>query len=1532
VLLALAGAAELVFAGSLEKGAIACDPSYAYRSFDGSCNNLQNPSQGAVGSKFLHGTFAGTSYSRSYDQQGNPVEGPSARLISNKVFAAAGLDSIPSKDGIAATHIFWGQFLDHDLTHTATDSRDQWPIVVPADDPYIQYYPEGHRFMNFSRSTYVINPDTGFRDQVNDITSYIDGSSVYGSHPDLTRAVRLGDDICELNTTMGPNGEMLPRNYLDVDYDNPTHYVPLRYLFAAGDVRANENPGLTTLHTIFVREHNRQCKLIRAAQPELPGEIQFQKAREMVIALLQHVTFNEYIPATIGESIPAYTGYKENVDATVDLLFATALFRYGHSEVLEVIPRRDENGAPIPQGDLPLKNCYFNPLCWEKEGPEPILNGMSRVVQNEVDAFYVDAIRNFLFGTPSEKGIDSIDLGARNIQRGRDHGLPSYNKAREYFQLPAALTFADITSNASLAALLELVYDGDVNKVDAYVGALAEDHKQFPYIGDLMGNAIKYQYTCSRDGDRFYFENSAVTGFTTDQINQIKATRLSDIVLRNTQIQKLPCEMMQIGGELCGPGVAPPTPTAPSHSDSRSLLDGRYNVSWTITPAEGKAAIDDDAVIEFHIVAFTDAWVGFGFNDKPNKMVGSDVYISLQLENGTHYVDDYKIVGKAPDCANQGVCQDTFQGCTNDILASSTHWEAPVEGALTGTTTFTFSRKLVTGDKCDFPIIAGPVNVVAAMAKASAAYGALTYHSSRNRVPTIIEFLPAAPVSPPITAPAAAPTAAPSAAPSGPIVLHEGSISLFKGHSVNWTIVTSNPAATLSTVKELDPDAQILVSVVAKTDAWAGFGFNGELPKMVHSDVYIGIVQTDGSIQFNDYKIGNDKGVGCPGDASGIDGVCADTVRGCTNDLLTSSGHHEPAQEGEATGTLYLNWSRKLVTGDVNCDFEIVYGDMNVVGAMGKPNAPLGKITSHGPNKNTTKVALLGPAPQPPSAVPVDPPVPAVAPSGAIPVSNPSEDCPPPAQGEFQHELTALDGQYHLYWTLNTATDTLEVALLAQTTGWVGFGIANQTGSGGMVGSEAIIGWPGNVKSYILGAKKVSAIIENPNIPLAKTCSSQLSLGRERATTWTLVRATRSILAGNNPIGIAVDAQTKIVVAHGPAGATHLVAHEDDARTKVTVAFNPSTSGPVGTPTPVANPTDCGPVAASEYEHSLSALEDRYSLHWTMHPVESMMDLALVAKTTGWVGFGVSTSAGGMIGSEAIIGWPGSINSYHLNAKRAANVTLDSEIPLTVKCSAEFVADGSTWTVVRAHRSIVAGNNAISITPGIPTNVVVAIGPQGADYITAHEDDDRVRLQVDFMTGTVKAGKADPRHIAHGALMFVSWGIILQFGAFFARYAKPLPNALWFKLHRIIQFAGFGIAVAGFILALVMVGSAAHFKTSNGHAQIGLTVMILGIVQIVVAVFRPNPASVGQNKTIIRVLWEYSHWWIGRLALILAVANIFLGLATIKAPKAYTIAYAVIVGISAAVIGVLELYRKFAIDRPQQAYEFVKLSSTDPTN
>jgi len=1238
--------------------------------------------------------------------------------------------------------------LDHDLTFTPTDATDNWPFSVPDDDPYIEYYPVGERFMNFSRSRYVTNPVDGMRDQFNGITSYIDGSSVYGSTPKLTQAVRLGDNICELNTTASPNGPMLPRNYLDVGFDNPSRKVPETYLFAAGDVRANENPGLTTLHTIFVREHNRQCARIRAANPSMPGEVQFEEARKWVIALLQHVTFNEYIPATIGESLSPYAGYKADVDATVDLLFATALFRYGHSEVLEHIPRTDEEGNTIPQGALRLKECYFNPPCWQSEGPEPILNGMTRTRQMEVDAYYVDAIRNFLFHQPSKKGVNSVDLGARNIQRGRDHGIPSYNKAREYFQLPAALAFSDITSNATLAQLLSDVYGGDVNKVDAYVGALAEDHKTYPYIGDLMGTAIKYQYTCSRDGDRFYFENTAVSKFTEQDINEILSTKLSDIVLRNTNIQKIPCKMMHTGGELCGPGVI----SSPSASpvNSLSLMEGRYNVSWTISPAFGKTAIDGDAVAAFTIVAETDSWAGFGFNTVGDQMIFSDVYAGWAFENGTFQVNDYKIgKNKDPTCEQGGVCPDTKQGCTNDILTSSASYFPPLGSAKIGTMTVSFSRKLATGDKCDFPITPGGTFVVAAMGRPGALLGRLTAHGDANHASARVVFYdgPTPPSSPvPTTSPATPPpspvTAVPiSQAPAPRVVVYQGSVSLFPGHQVDWTIYSTRSSISRADYALLDPQAEISVTVTAKSDSWAGFGWNGALPRMLGSDVYVGIVDANGNVAVGDYKIGVDKDLGCPSDGNGIDGVCLDTKRGgsCRDDILSYSGTYTPAVNGEPTGTIQYTFNRLLVTGDLQCDYPVQVGMMNVVAAMGKIGAPKGVISGHGkPNKMATTLALLG------SVTPAVPSAP-TAPSPVLPVG-----CNAPTPGEFDHFLEALSG--------------------------------------------------------------------------------------------------------------------------------------------------------------------------------------RFQFAWTMQPVENHLSLAIAAKTTGWVGLGIADSNGGMVGAESIIGWRGSINSYKLDGKRLANIIIDPVIQLTDVCSAQYIgSDGAQWTVVRAKRSVTAGNNPIALTAGSNTPVVIAYGPNGADYLISHTGNAKAQLLIDFVTGTSKSRSVDPRKVAHGVLMFISWGVVLQFGAFFARYAKPLPNAIWFKVHRIIQFGGFAISIAGFILAIVMT-SGRHFHTSSGHAQIGLTVMILGCIQIVVAIFRPNPASVGQNKSIIRVLWEFSHWWFGRLALVLAVATIFLGFKSLHAPIGFTIAWAVIVGISCAAIAGLELYRKFAIDRPHQAYEFVKLSASDPTN
>jgi peroxidase len=80
---------------------------------------------------------------------------------------------------------------------------------------------------------------------------------------------------------------------LSFPVDNDAHRFPTSELFLAGDVRANENPALTVLHTIFMREHNRLCEELKESNPSWDDELLFQQARKWVIAFLQQITMAE---------------------------------------------------------------------------------------------------------------------------------------------------------------------------------------------------------------------------------------------------------------------------------------------------------------------------------------------------------------------------------------------------------------------------------------------------------------------------------------------------------------------------------------------------------------------------------------------------------------------------------------------------------------------------------------------------------------------------------------------------------------------------------------------------------------------------------------------------------------------------------------------------------------------------------------------------------------------------------------------------------------------------------------------------------------------------------------------------------------------------------------------------------------------------------------------------------------------------------------------------------------------------------------
>ena len=276
-------------------------------------------------------------------------------------------------------------------------------------------------------------------------------------------------------------------------------HAPIQFL--AGDIRANEQSRLTAMHTLFVREHNRLAKRIFARHPNISDEEIYQRARAIVAAELQIITYNEFLPLLLGEdALGAYTGYDNTINASIANEFSTAAYRVGHTILSPMLLRFDDYGQEIPNGHLTLRDAFFNPQPIIDDAIEPILGGLAAQPAQEIDTLLIDDVRNFLFGAPGSPGFD---LASLNIQRGRDHRLPSYNDVRQALGLNPVTSFADITSNTDLQNKLKSAYNDDVNKIDLWVGGLAEDHLPGPLIGETFHRILRDQFRQLRDADRF---------------------------------------------------------------------------------------------------------------------------------------------------------------------------------------------------------------------------------------------------------------------------------------------------------------------------------------------------------------------------------------------------------------------------------------------------------------------------------------------------------------------------------------------------------------------------------------------------------------------------------------------------------------------------------------------------------------------------------------------------------------------------------------------------------------------------------------------------------------------------------------------------------------------------------------------------------------------------------------------------------------------------------------------------------------------
>jgi len=372
---------------------------------------------------------------------------------------------------------------------------------------------------------------TQSRQQINAITSFIDASQVYGNSEATARELR---SFSGGRLRQAPNG-LLPFNTASLPMEGVgQHAQTLAELRMAGDIRANEAPGLTAMHTLFVAEHNRLAGELAANHPAWGDERIFQRARKLVGAQMQVITYLEWLPALIGAAAPDLSQfqYRPETDPRISNEFATALFRIGHTMVSPLVMRMKPDYTLAENPSLSLAEAFFNPAnLTTVEDYEYYLQGMAMQWHQEVDQRVIDPLRNALFGAPGNGGLD---LAALNVQRGREHGLADYNSVRVAYGLPRVMDWSDISSDRALQAAFAETY-GDINNVDLWPAALAEDRAPGSAVGELVTAAMAQEFTRLAEGDAFFFLwDDALS--EADRA-ELEATSLADIIERNNSLQ-----------------------------------------------------------------------------------------------------------------------------------------------------------------------------------------------------------------------------------------------------------------------------------------------------------------------------------------------------------------------------------------------------------------------------------------------------------------------------------------------------------------------------------------------------------------------------------------------------------------------------------------------------------------------------------------------------------------------------------------------------------------------------------------------------------------------------------------------------------------------------------------------------------------------------------------------------------------------------------------------------------------------------------
>uniref|UniRef100_A0A672ITG5 Dual oxidase n=1 Tax=Salarias fasciatus TaxID=181472 RepID=A0A672ITG5_SALFA len=300
--------------------------------FDGWYNSLGHPRRGVAGSRLVRLVPA-----QYWDGVLQPVHEPllpNPRALSRVL--TAGTPGLPSTRNRTVLALFFGYHVAFEIFNSRAPGcpPEFMNIAVPRGDPVFDPSATGKALLPFQRGPWdkesgqsPSNPRT----PVNLVTSWIDGSSIYGpstSWSDSLRSFSGGLLASGSEWNMPRKGGERSRMWSAPDPSTGEHRP--EGLYELGNAWANENVFTAAEGIIWFRYHNYVASKLHRENPAWSDERLFQNARKIVVATFQNIALYEWLPAYLNDKkLPPYPGYQKFVDPGISPEFEAAAIRFG---------------------------------------------------------------------------------------------------------------------------------------------------------------------------------------------------------------------------------------------------------------------------------------------------------------------------------------------------------------------------------------------------------------------------------------------------------------------------------------------------------------------------------------------------------------------------------------------------------------------------------------------------------------------------------------------------------------------------------------------------------------------------------------------------------------------------------------------------------------------------------------------------------------------------------------------------------------------------------------------------------------------------------------------------------------------------------------------------------------------------------------------------------------------------------------------------------------------------------------------------